>query len=282
LPLHFYAMPTDLNVYRPIQSLQKSPIEVGGLCSLSFFAIEDVQDWPEVDPATGILSTAINMKTGKMIYICQATDHGRSFDEELKYSGAGPYMDIQVAGVLGGHNAQNILTLCTAQFHRWGLICNDRNGNYRLVGYKNSGARLTYKYTSADPSGSRKVNLSWSWQNPLPAPIYQAAVFRISIGGVIVTAGSIRAIASFIVNRPGSPMADGDTVYTNALLAGKKVMVLASSIALPEEDGSNSIVWTDPVTGVTIRHFEKLLADDHLTIVGGVKEGEPISIYEIN
>lgn len=269
----------DLNIYRPFQSLQKSPIEVGGACSISCFPIQDVLEWPEIDPLTGFLKTAVTMKPGKSIYQVQSVDKGRSFKEELKYDAAGPFMEMDITGILAGHNSANILSLAAAQFYQWGLIINDRNGNYRLIGNKDSGARLLYTYDMGDPASSRKVALKWEWVHPLPAPIYQAEAFQITVGNVVQAVGCLTKIVSFKVGQAGSPMADGDTVYTNALLAGKKVFVIVGGLGVPIEDGSGVIDWADPVTGAIIRHIEKNLADDFLTFVGPASAEEVVEIY---
>lgn len=271
----------DLNVYAPFQSLQKSPITVGGMCSLTIFKIEDVQQWPDADPLTGIIQASIAMKPGKLMYIVQAADKGRLFEEELKYDNAGPYLDMQVEAMLGGHNSANALSLATAQFSRWGIIVADRNGNYRLIGNQDSGAKLVYKYTTGDNSSSRKVNLSFTWQSPLPAPLYQASLFIIIIGGILIQAATIKFLIRFQVGATGAPMNDGDTVLTDARFANKKLLVLIDGVAIPCDDGTGAIDWTLP-QNVIRRHYEKTLASNTCTFVGGVVLNEIIEIYEIS
>lgn len=265
----------SLNIYKPVQSLQKSPVATGGICSLTIFKIEDVEQWPEPNPQTGIIDAAIQVKPGKSLYIVQAADKGRTFDEELKYDNAGPYLDIQVEAMLAGHNVANMLTLQTSQFHRWGIIVADRNGVYRLVGSHDSGAKLTYKYNTGDASSSRKVNLSFTWQSPLPAPLYQATVFNISIGGITITAGKLTLIQRFRVGDAGAPMNDGDEYLNNAGFAGKNLLILASTQALPCDDGSGSVNYAGSIE----RRYEKTFSGSQVHFVGGVMKGEIIEIY---
>ena len=266
------------NIYRPVQSLQKSPITVGGMCSLTFFKIEDVLVWPAINPATGIIDTSVQMKPGKTMFICQSTDKGRIYDEELKYEDAGPYVDMAVQGILGGHNSSNALTLQAAAYHRWGLIVADRNGDYRLLGNKDSGAKLVYKYTTGDASSSRKVALTFSWAPSMPARLYNALLFNITIGGIIISAGTLKFLTHFQVDAAGAPMADAQTTLTNAAFAGKKLLVLVDGLALPCDDATGSIDFTNSI----IRHYAKTAASSTITFVGGVVHDEIIEIYEIS
>lgn len=264
-----------LNIYKQVQPLQKSPVATGGLCSLTLFKIEDVQAWPDVNPLTGIIDAAIQLLPGKSLYIVQAAEKGRQFDEEQKYDNAGPYADIKVEGMLGGNNSANILSLIAAPYHRWGIIVADRNGCYRLIGNRDSGARLTWAYTSGDATTSRKVNLSFNWQSPLPAPLYRATVFNITVGGVTITAGKLTLIQRFRVGDAGAPMNDGDEFLTNAGFADKRLMVIASTSLLPCDDGTGAVNWSGSIE----RHFEKTLAASTIHFVGGVVQGEIIEIY---
>jgi hypothetical protein len=269
------------NIYKQVQSLQKSPIEPGGLCSLSFFKIEDVDVWPDINPQTNIISTAILMKPNTNIYLCQAADKGRQWEEELKYEAAGPYIDLTVSGRLGGTNTANLMTLIAGSYSKFGIIAKDRQGFQQLVGDEDSGATLFWKYATGDgAAASRMVDLKWTWSRAAKSILYQAQNFQISIGGVIVTAGYLKLLASFVVGTPGAPMADGDTVYTSPLLVNKKILILINGAALQMEDGSNTTTWV--VGGVTMRHAVKILADDHFTLVGAAASTEQIQIYEIN
>lgn len=264
------------NIYKAVQPLQKSPVETGGLCQsapIAYFKIEDVLQWPSVNPATGIISTAIQLKPGKSIFLCQAVDKGRQYDEEEKTDSAGSYMDITVAGSLAGHNTANILTLEAMRFSQWGLIVKDRAGFYRLVGNADAGAKFSYKYSSGDGSGSRKVQLQWNWSNALSAPIYLSQTFNITLGGVVITAGKLTLIQRFKVGAVGAPMVDGDHLLTNAGFANKNLLVLASGLALPCDDGSGDIVFTIE------RHYAKTYASDTVDFVGNVNQDEIIEIY---
>lgn len=267
-----------MNVYKPVQSLQKSPIEVGGLCSVMHFKWEDVQTWPAIDPQTGFITTAIVMKPGAVMFQSQLADKGRVYEETDKSEAAGPFITTEVNGILGGTNTANILSLAAMRYHRWGLIVKDRAGMLRLIGNKDFAAKFTYKYTTADPSGSRLVNITWSWDSPLPPAIYQSQQFLITIGGVTVAAGSLKLIIRFKVGQPSSPMQPGDTVYTNAAMANKRLLIIANGLVLPQDDFSGDIDWTGSIE----RHVEKAIDSDQMTIPGGVIKDEIFELYEIS
>lgn len=267
-----------MNLYAPIQSLQKSPVATGGLCSLKYFRWEDVAVWPDYNPITGIMAAAIQLKPGGVIFICEAVDKGRSFDEEQKQDVAGPYMDIEVNATLAGSNSANGLSLDRMKHHRWGLILEDRNGVTRLVGNKDNGAKFSYKYSSGDIATSRKALLKFNWQFPNSAPQYGGNAFNISIGGNIIVAGSLLLIMRFRVGAPGAPMVDGNTTLVNAGFANKNLLVIASGSALAVDDESGSIDFTGSIE----RHYHKLFNSNTITFIGGVTDKEIIEIYAWN
>lgn len=265
----------DLNIYQQVQALQKSPVETGGLCSIAYFKIEDVLVWPPVDPVSGFIATAIQMKPGALIYICQAVDKGRSFEEEEKNETSGSFIETKITATLAGHNTANLLSLNAARFHKWGLLVQDRAGFTRLIGNKDSGASLSWKYDAADREGSRKVLLSWIWSPANASPIYLSQAFTITIGGINITAGALVLILRFRVGDAGAPMANGSTVLINNSLANKNILVLADGTALPIDDGSGQINWA----GVITRHVQKTVASNQITFMGGVVQNEIIEIY---
>jgi len=268
------------NVFQPVTTLQKSIIKSSGLCGVKFFRWEDVLEWPAIDPVTGIIASSIQMKPGTSIYLCQAVDHGRTFNEDEKSGPAGNFYDINVNGVIPGNSVPNLLSLQTMAYHKWGLIVDDRNGESRLIGNEDSGASFVQKYTSGDLSTSRTRSLTWEWQHSNPAPVYIAQAFNISIGGIIITVGHLTLIMRFQVGHNdahGNPpiMNDLDTVLIRPAFANKNLLVLADGVGLPVDDGSGDIDWT----GLINRHIEKTFAGDTITYVGGVAQNEIIEIY---
>jgi hypothetical protein len=262
-----------------MQNLQKAPvIEPGGLCSFLIFKKEDVLSWPVKDPTNGYLASTVQLKPGKSFYLVAAVEKDRTFNEEQKYGDEGPYWEINLTGTIAGNTAANTLSAEQMQFSEWGAIVHDRDHITRLIGNADKCAKPFNKYSPADITGSRKRNLSFSWSFPLSAPIYAANAFLISVAGLPVTAGSITLIKRFQVGRPGSPMDDGDTVFTDAGFANKNLLVLANGIGVPCDDGLGAIDWTSPPASIT-RHYEKTLASDTMNWVGAVIQDEIIEIY---
>lgn len=263
------------NVYYPVASLTNGPVKSPGVCTIQLFKIEDVDVWPSIDPLTGIISSAITLKAGKFIYVIDAINPSKSFSENQKDSTAGDYFDILVKGSLRGSSAAQILTLGTMRNHQWGIIVPDKNGVTRLIGNEDSGADLVYDYTSGAGTDSRKTELTFKWQHPNQAPIYEADEFDIVIGGLMLTAGCIQFIKRFEVGAPGSPMTSLDLLYINTLLLNKKVLVIVDGLALPVDDFSGDVDWSTSIQ----RHIEKALASNTINFVGGVVNEEIIEIY---
>jgi len=269
------------NVFLPVLTLTEAPvIKPGGLCTVKFFRWEDVLNWPQIDPLTGIIASSIEMKPGAVIYLCKSNDHGKSFEEEEKQTIAGDFFDINVNAIIPGNTIPNYLSLQTMTYHQWGLIVDDKNGESRLIGNEDSGASFIQKYSSGDAASSRTRSLKWQWQHSNPAPIYTAQAFDIIIGGITITAGCLTFIMRFQVGHMdvfSNPpvMNDGDSVLTRAAFINKNLLILADGTALPVDDGSGAIDWT----GLINRHIEKTYASDTVTFVGNVVENEIIEIY---
>lgn len=266
------------NIHYPAASLGEAPVKSPGLCTISLFKHEDVLTWPEIDPQTGMLASGIELKPGKLLYLLDAIDPTKSFSETEKQAFAGNYMDILVKGNLRGSNAAHILTVGTMKQHEWGIIAKDKNGVTRLIGNQDSGADFLYDYTSGNGSESRKTELTFKWQHPEPAPIYQATAFDIVIGGITITAGCITFIERFEVGAAGSPMNPGDLLYINSLIVNKKVLAIVDGKALPVDDFSGDIDWTGSID----RHIEKAFASNTINFVGGVVAEEKIELYGYN
>jgi len=271
------------NIFSPVSNLTKSPVKSGGFCQITLFKKEDVLNWPLIDPITGLLNTAVDLKPGGAFYFIEATEKDKTFLEEEKFSDAGPFFDMLVTSQLGGNSINNTLSLGAMIFHEWGIIVDDRDGNQRLIGNKDSCATLQHGYTSGDISSSRIRKLKWTWQNSLLAPIYSGGEFLISIGGTIVVASCLTLIMRFQVGHPDAHsnppvMLDGEDELTRAMFANKRLLVLADGIALPCDDGSGDINWT----GLLNRHIIKTLASDTVQFFGAASQDEIIEIYVVD
>lgn len=266
------------NIYAPVNNLTKTPVETGGFCKVYYFKWEDVDVWPAVDPQTGMLQTAIQLKPGGTLHWCDLTQSEKAFSESMKVSAAGKYMDIQVNGTVAGNSAANTLVGDAMSYHQFGLLVYELNGVTRLIGNRDSGADFQFDYTSGNTGKSRLRNVKFNWQHPNSAPIYEASDFNIIINDTPITAGSMTLVVRFRVGAVGAPMMDGDTNYTNALMAGKRVLVIASSMYVPVDYGDGAIDFTGSIE----RHIEKTVAGNSLTWIGGVVANEIIEIYAIN
>jgi hypothetical protein len=234
-----------------------------------------VLTWPEVNPASGIMETSLVLRDGGVFYYAEMIDQGRGFDEQQKDSTAGIFFEISVNGSLRGSSTSNILSVQSMLNHEWILIVADRNGVTRLIGNEDTGASLAYKYDSGTVTNSRKTDLSFKWQHPLPAPVYDANAFDIIIGGVVVTAGQLTMLLRFKVGAPGAPMNHGDTLLVNEGLKNKRLLILADGMGIPIDDFSGDIDWSGSID----RHAEKALSSNTINFIGAVNLDETIEIY---
>lgn len=266
-----------MNIYLPVQNILKvATINTGGLCWAIFFRREDVAQWPEMNPETGLLYTNIILHPDAIFYSCQLAHTTRDFKETKKESGAGPFMEMELAGMLAGNNLNLITGIGAMAFHDYGVLFKERNGEQRLIGNADRGARFDWEYTSGNTGNSRLRNLKFYWEHHLPAPVY--------VGGTIVASGQVIDIATgnpitgdnstqlemlieFEVGEVGSPMQPGDSVFTHPSLTGKNVQVFVNGDYLHNKP--------HPLK----RYVIKAKGSNSLQIVGGVTQDETVSIY---
>lgn len=271
-------MPHYQNVFGQPSNLASVPPKLGGMCSILYCKWEDVATWPAMDPATGILTSTLQLKPGKNLYLLGATEKDRIFTEAEKTGAEGPYIEMHVTGKIAGYNAATLQNLNLMKHHQWCIIVQERTGDQFLIGDKDTGAAFTFDKTSGDSETSRMVNISFAWQSANTAPTYKAAAFSIAIGGRPYVVSNITFVAAFVVGAVGAPMVDSQTTYTNALLANKKLLLLADGLPLPVDDGSGLINWS----GSLVRHAEKTLASATTTIPGGAVQNETLEFYAYN
>jgi hypothetical protein len=144
----------------------------GGLCWVVFAKWEDVQQWPDVDPLTGLCNTSIMLKAGCTWYELKLPDRDRKFKENLQKSSAGPFWKMQVQGYVAGNNSVHTLSAAAMPFHQYVVMAADRDGQIRFIGNSDSGAEVVIDYSSGEKDESRKRTMSFDWEHHLPAPIY--------------------------------------------------------------------------------------------------------------
>lgn len=170
-PIYENALPAftanaDEDIYRPQDNYP------GGYCWAILFKIEDVQVWPQADPATDLISDTMQLKGEAFFVNISPSETNRFYKEELKYGAAGPYYETTVSMRMPGNTVNNILRLGAFSWHQWGLIVKDRNGEKRLIGNADSGAKFIQNYSSGTVEASRGRDLQFTWQNAKTAPLY--------------------------------------------------------------------------------------------------------------
>jgi len=94
------------------------------------------------------------------------------FTEKQQNVTAGPYWEQIISGYFGGNNTNHILAAGIMPFEQYVIMLKDRDGNVRMIGSPDAGASYLGEYTSGESENSRKRTIQFSWENPLPAPVY--------------------------------------------------------------------------------------------------------------
>jgi len=160
------------NLFSPVQHIRRPAVRGGGYCWLVFTPIENVDIWPTTDPASGVAASEIVLKAGKTWYEAKMVDKDRFFNEAMQVNDAGHFWQQTVTGYIGGNNSNQTLNASVLPYHQYVLMLKDRDGQVRLIGNEDSGARLLIDYTSGDIDASRRRNFRWEWQHINPASIY--------------------------------------------------------------------------------------------------------------
>jgi hypothetical protein len=265
------------NIFLPVQNLQRTEIKNFGLCWILFFKHADIDSWPVVDPLSGVINGSLVFKSGAQFYSAQFIEKDRIFIEAQRDSAAGPYVETTVTGVLGGNNLNHITGIMAMMGGKFGCLVQERNGEQRLIGSADAGAKFSWDYTSGNEATSRKRNCKWTFESQYPVPIYQGGNVVINntlipVGGNNnpLTGGTFDLLAPAItVGDPGQPLINGDLSYSNAGLVNKKVLVFADGIKIPQTAA--------PVANK--RTVQKVLNSNTVSFSGGVVAQEIIEIY---
>jgi hypothetical protein len=221
------------NVVQPVQELSAAQrIFPGGVCDIFFTPIENVLTWPVVNPETGGIDDEIILREGTVLHTADFNNPTQRFQEETKKSQAGTHHEFLISATLPGNVNENVLTLGTMLFHRYLVVFKEKNGVWRFLGNEDSGAEISYQYTSGDRDSSRNRNIRITWSHPNPAPIYLGSLTEVPVsptGG-----GSFMLVARFKV-KTGQPMQPGESTYSNSLLEDKYVFMLINREKVPEE-----------------------------------------------
>lgn len=262
------------NIFLPVQNLQRTPVKHFGLCWILFFQHKDILNWPSIDPNNGVYNAALVFKFGAQFYSAQFIEKDRIFKEDQRESTAGPYVESTVTGILGGNNLNHISGITAMMGGQFGCLIQERNGEQRLIGRQDAGAKFVWDYTSGNDSTSRKRNCKWIYESEFPVPPYQGGVVVIDdaiipVGGASAGSSNFQLLTSFIVGDAGAPMANGDVSFSNPALVNKRVIVMADGMPIPQP----------PYPVVTKRTITKVFNENTITFNGGVVAPEIIEIF---
>jgi hypothetical protein len=263
------------NIFLPVQNLQRTPIKHFGLCWILFFKHRDILNWPSMDPQNGVINAALVFKSDAVFYSAQFIEKDRIFKEDQRESIAGPFVESTVSGTLGGNNLNHISGITAMMGGQFGCLIQERNGEQRLIGRQDAGAKFSWDYTSGSDSNSRKRNCKWTYESEFPVPIYQGGNVVIDntiipVGGNTAGgSGSFDLLTRFIVGDPGAPMTNGDVTFSHPALVNKKVIVMADGMPIPQP----------PYAVITKRTITKIYNQDTITFNGGVVAPEIIEIF---
>ena len=188
------------NLFTPVQHIRRPDVQPGGYCWLVYTPFENIENWPAIDPASGLAISPITLKAGKTWYEAKVADKDRVFSESIKVSESGHFWEQQLTAYIGGNNSNQTLNSGTLPFHQYAVMFKDRDGQIRLLGNEDRGVDLFPDYTSGDIDASRRWNFRFTWQHTNPAIIY---------------IGSLAGILDDVIDPPFTGQGDFNNDFNN-------------------------------------------------------------------
>lgn len=165
-----------LNPYIGVQHLRPSAVRPGGYCWVYFTPIENIDQWPVVNPSNGMAYTPITLKPGKTWFEFKVPDSERFFRESEKKTPSGPLFEITLQGYLPGNDTNQTINSAVMPMHQHVVLFKDRDGQVRFIGSPDRGADCETSYTSGDFNTSRRRDYTFKWAYPFSAPIYAGSL----------------------------------------------------------------------------------------------------------
>jgi hypothetical protein len=160
------------NTYLPTQHIRAASVLPAGLCWVLYTPFQNIKEWPQIDPLTGMAFTSFILKPDTTWYYLKIVDNDRFFTEAQRVSAAGIVYEQSIAGWLPGNTPGAISAMHTAQFNRHVVLFKDKSGQSRFIGHPDRGSQILFNYNSGNPSDARKRNISINCVSRYPAVVY--------------------------------------------------------------------------------------------------------------
>jgi hypothetical protein len=180
--------------YLPLRALGKlSPNFVGGFCKLWYTPIENISQFPAIDPTNQLLRAEPVLKASKTWYgPLTIPDDKRGWKQKLQRGRPGIWYSQQVTGMVPGNNSANHINLQNLAYHQLCVVGKLRAGGFHIIlGNAETGMDVTSETASGGESfDSPGTSLTLDWAgDALILPSFAGINSEVapSAGNVIVT-----------------------------------------------------------------------------------------------
>lgn len=146
--LHFWSM--YQSGYLGISPFTKGLQYDAGWCEFYFTPIENIDQWPTVNPLTQELSSEPTLKVGTSWKgPIKIANQQLGFKEQQQKSAAGVYYKIQVDGIYPGDGRSSRVNLGNMSYHQFVVVGKQRAGGmFVLVGAPDSGLDFNHEFNT--------------------------------------------------------------------------------------------------------------------------------------
>lgn len=136
--------------YKGITTIPRLTDYIGGICQWWYTAVENIDEWPVIDPLTQEYLTAPTLVEGaSWLGPVRVPNSKLGFDEKEKRTAAGRYFEISIEAFHPGDERASRVNMQNMGYHRYIIVAKQRSGGfYLLFGTPNSPLTFLNNYNS--------------------------------------------------------------------------------------------------------------------------------------
>lgn len=161
--------------YAQVASVEKNTKATrGGLWSIYYCPVEEVQQYPDANPATALLEAPFTVTAW---YRLAVSNYKKGYKEEPRKGDAGDYLEITVSAFIPFETQQSHLLLDRLKYHRYILLVKTPAGLVMVLGTWENPVRFAQAGNSGEePKDVTGTAVSFSWTTEDKPRLYTGVI----------------------------------------------------------------------------------------------------------